>query len=385
MIQHASPAIVIVAYNRAHSLRRMFSALERAQFPAFSVPLIVSIDKGGADSVLQEAEGFVWRHGPKVILAHDKHMGLKEHVLACGDLTREHGSIILLEDDIYPSPYFYSFASAALAHYEADARIAGISLYGTRINETAFMGFTPLQDGTDAYFLRVPSSWGQAWSASQWQAFRRWLAECPERDFSGLVPPNVRLWPETSWKKLFCAYMNDTGKFFVYPYQSLTTNFSDIGENHLTRSTRFQVPLQMYPKEYVLPGLDESLCVYDEYCELLPDRLLKLCPHLGCAASDITLDLYGVRDLEKTPSTELILTLRAAGAWKASWARSLKPHEMNLIADIPGDTFKLCLLESCEPAPRKIALDAVCYHYNVAQRVLVWCKPQLENIHAPKT
>ncbi|MDL2216223.1 glycosyltransferase family 2 protein [Desulfovibrio sp. OttesenSCG-928-M14] len=374
--QH-SPAIVVAAYNRPHSLRRLVGALAKASYPGPLVPLIISIDNSGSDAVLREAKAFVWPYGPKRILVRPERMGLKNHILACGDLSEAYRSIILFEDDIYPSPHFYTFACAALSRYAQDARIAGLSLYATKINETAFMGFTPLHDGSDAFFLRIPSSWGQAWTAEQWREFRIWLHARPGLDVNALVPPNVRLWPDTSWKKLFCAYMNDAAKFFVYPYLSLSTNFSDIGENHHTRSTRFQIPLQFFPKEYALPLLDESFCVYDEYCELLPDRLLKLTGHLEHSANDLSVDLYGMRDIATLPKTGLILTSRPTDACLASWARSLKPHEMNIVADIPGADLKLCRVAECEPSPRKLDVNAVCYHYNVARRVLVWCKEEL--------
>jgi hypothetical protein len=375
---HHHPALVVAAYNRPHSLRRVLSALNNAQYPHDSIPLIISIDNSGSDTVKNEAEQFDWPHGPKIIRLHPERLGLKKHILTCGDLTQEYGSIALFEDDIYPSPSFYHFASEAIKKYEHDERIAGISLYGTRINEAAFMQFTPINDGSDTFFLKVPSSWGQIWTKKQWQEFRAWLSENDLTDISPYVTPNVRLWPETSWKKYACAYINQTGKFFVYPYLSLTTNFSDLGENHQTNSTRFQVPMQFFPKTYSFNSLDQSMCVYDEYCELLPDRLIALAPSLKYSSKEVCVDLYGVKDLNSFPDANYIITSRPVNSPIASWAQALKPHEMNIVSSISGEGLQMCHISHCQQEPRKHTLKQVCYHYNVAKRVITWCRHEIE-------
>ncbi|QJT09799.1 glycosyltransferase family A protein [Oceanidesulfovibrio marinus] len=364
-----SPAIVVLGYNRPESLRRILGGLNASHYP-HDVTLVISIDKSDSLNVLKVAEEFQWKGGPKRILTAEESLGLRRHVLRSGDLTEEYGSIILLEDDIYPSPHFYNYAASALDYYQDDDRIAGISLYSPQYNETSFMGFRPMQDDVDAYFLALPSSWGQAWTWEQWRRFKAWYDANADKDIAPIVPPNVRLWPESSWKKYFIAYMCDSNLFFVYPYLSFSTNFSDIGVNHKTNSTRFQVPIHMFPKEYVFKPMDESLCVYDEYCELLPDRFVRLAPHLG--DSDLVVDLYGVKDLNQFQATH-ILTSRPMPAL-ASWSKDLKPHELNVVCDIKGNGLNYGLLCDCDKTPLNINAESVCYYYNVSRRVLRWCR-----------
>ena len=80
-------AICIVAFNRVDSLSRLLRNIETINFGK-SVSLIISIANGGDSEVLSLANRFNWTGGPKEVLARDSHLGLKEHVLACGKLTR---------------------------------------------------------------------------------------------------------------------------------------------------------------------------------------------------------------------------------------------------------------------------------------------------------
>src|SRR6188768_3670403 len=92
-----NPAIVVSAYNREQSLLRLLSSLEQGEYPNSRVTLVISIDKGDNKDVIQAAEAFKWRHGEKRIIQHQQHLGLREHILSCGDLTKEYGNIILFE------------------------------------------------------------------------------------------------------------------------------------------------------------------------------------------------------------------------------------------------------------------------------------------------
>ena len=58
------PAIVIIAYNRADSLKRLLSSIARADYSDTSdITLIISIDKGNNEDVIRAAEDFSWLHG----------------------------------------------------------------------------------------------------------------------------------------------------------------------------------------------------------------------------------------------------------------------------------------------------------------------------------
>ena len=164
------PAIISVAYNRPHSLNRLLGSLKRANYAgAKDVTLIISIDKSNNDNVYAVASDFEWPHGEKKIIRHEQNIGLRKHIISCGDLSDVYGSVIIFEDDMYVGPGFYSFARQALEKYINDPKIAGISLYSYTHNEFARAPFMPVADGFDAYFMQVPSSYGQIWTQKQWE------------------------------------------------------------------------------------------------------------------------------------------------------------------------------------------------------------------------
>lgn len=122
-----SIALVVVGYNRPRSMRRILDSLNRAKYDYTEIPLMISIDNSGDDSVRKEAESFQWKHGEKKLICHKERMGLRKHIISCGDLTEEYGAVMILEDDLYVSPDYYNYAMKALEKYGDHPKIAGIS------------------------------------------------------------------------------------------------------------------------------------------------------------------------------------------------------------------------------------------------------------------
>jgi hypothetical protein len=329
------PAIVAVAYDRPASLERLLGSLGRASYPAAGgVPLVVSIDHGGDPRVREVAEAFPWPHGPKEVIAQGERLGLREHILRCGDLSRDHGAVIVLEDDLYVSRRFYAFAVAALGYYGDDDRIAGVSLYGHRTNVFCREPFDPLDDGADVFFLQLASSWGQAWTRRQWDEFRTWYGDGREVTAGDPVPDGVIAWPDSSWLKRFVAYMVETGRQFVYPRVSLSTNFGDPGTHFDRRVDLFQVPLRRAARDHRFVSLDDSGAVYDAHFELTPACLDRLTDRFHGYAYEV--DLYGTKRLDKVRAPHL-LTGRACRNAVATFGGRLRPAVMNVIEGVAGD------------------------------------------------
>ena len=124
------------------------------------------------------------------------------------------------------------------------------------------------------------------------------------------------------------------GKFSINPYTSLTTNFSDAGEHGDANNTVVQVSLQQGTKKYSFLPFDQ-LVKYDLYSNnlALPDVL-------GIQREDICLDLYGVRPNDK--KCRYYLTVRRL-PYKLvkSYGLYMRPHELNVIENIPGSDIFL--------------------------------------------
>lgn len=350
------PAIVIVAYNRPRSLNRILDSIRRAHYDAENIPLVISIDYGDNREVMDVAERFLWEHGEKKIIRHTENLGLKRHVLSCGDLAWKYGSIIMLEDDLYVSEGFYDYAQKALDFTENDDRIGGISLYNHRFNVHKRLGFLALNDGYDNWYFQFASSWGQAFTEKQWEGFREWLSENEGRDITDVsVPANVSGWGDKSWLKYCIAYLIETDRYFLYPHVSHTTNFFDEGTHSKRAQNDFQVPLSAGRKDYCFSSLSESRAVYDAFFENE-----RLSPLPGVDGREVEIDLYGYRPLTK----------RYCITWRSlpfeivkSYGCRLRPLEQNIICSIPGNDFFLYDREKAAKAPKEKRGERILYFY----------------------
>lgn len=342
------PVIVVAAFNRPRSLIRILKSLGNAIFDD-NVTLIVSIDNDEPNNldVKNIADDFHWRYGPKHVKYQDRHLGLREHIIRCGDLCYDYGSVVILEDDLYVSPYFYDYAIHALRYYHDDDHIRGISLYNQPIQENVRYPFSSIYDNSDVYFIQFPSSLGQVWSEVQWREFREWYDSQPDLDNINL-PGFIMQWrSENSWKKYFSAFLVDKNKFFVFPRFSFTTNFNDPGTHLISKFNHGgQTPLKLFGQPYNFKNLADSCSIYDVDLELLPECISKLSPHLDDYSYE--LDLYGTKEPERIKKPYLITPKPSAKPIRG-FLRALKPHEMNIILNMEGNDFFLTKVEDIKP------------------------------------
>jgi glycosyltransferase involved in cell wall biosynthesis len=329
------PTIVVIAYNRPESLKRLLRSLTTTHLPDNNVKvrLVISIDGGGDAKTIEVARGFLWAYGDKMVIERDQNLGLKEHVLQCGDMSQDYGSVILLEDDLVVSPAFYDFSCQTLGHYTADRRIAGISLYSQRLNETAGCFFEPINNGYSVFLSRMPSSCGQAFTSNQWRFFREWLKNRMTLSDSPEIPKNIRGWPKSSWKKYFCDYMVCSKKWFVYPYISYTTNFGDIGCHYARKSTIMQVELITNSSSFVFPTVKDAI-KYDLYWELEMEGFVS------GRKSKVLWDLYGTKTCL---DSDYIVSCRDLVGYRKiqGFALDLRPVQLNYFMENEGTDFWL--------------------------------------------
>ncbi len=332
------PAIVISAFNRPHSLQRLLSSLAQAEYLYKDIPLVISIDKSETDNVVQIAESFEWKFGVKHIVKHDAHLGLREHILYCGDLTATYGTVIILEDDLYVSPHFYSYTCQALSFYSQDkngSRIAGISLFNYEVAENGFGAFEPLPDGSDTYFVQIASSWGQCYTANQWNDFKVWLNTHSQILANENLPSYIIEWNQTSWKKHFVRYLIATERYFVFPRISLTTNFGDVGTN-TDRKGLFQSQLLTTKKQFQFSTVCQSGALYDAWFEMNPECFKKAAPMF--AEYSLELDLYGTKRNNVIQSS-YIISSKTCSQPLSSFGNELRPMLWNIIQQNPGAVF----------------------------------------------
>ncbi len=328
------PAIVVVAYNRPDALLRLLDSLA-ALHGAADVPLVISIDGGGERfaQVVSVAEQFEWLLGEKQVLVRERPYGLIDHVFACGDLVDAFGSIILLEDDLVVSPMAYRYAADALDFYADDPQIAGISLNALWFHGITHEPFTPYLDDGDVFFMQIAWFQGQAYTRTQWTQFRQWhhlanLAIQPEDQMHELF----QSFPPTDWFPLKTKYLVQTDRYYVFPRESLSTNFGDSG-THVRGTSFFQVPLQTRRVNFRFQALADSVAVYDSFQEMLPEQVNRLTDQF--AAYDFTVDLHGTRSTANIP-TEFVLTTQEMHKPLMSYGLEMRPLIANVIHQRPG-------------------------------------------------
>ena len=323
-------AIVVVAYNRPDALLQLLNSLNKVDYEGYSVPLIISIDYSGKDDTYRAAEAFEWSFGEKKIIRHPENLGLKKHVLSCGDLVKDYDAVIILEDDLLVSPSMYSYAWRAVEKYKDDENIAAVSLYAKGFSETSQKPFVPAPSKYHTYFIQTAESWGQVWMRDQWFLFKDWF-ELQNDKFgdSEAIPRDVREWDDKSWKKFHIKYCIDNNRYTVYPYTALTTCRGEEGEHVRNSMNTYQVPLACAGMlEYCFADYAATDSVkYDAFMERVFEN-----------TGDTCIDLYGTKtqyDGYRYVITPKLLDFQSI----ETYGLSLRPHEENIIAKTTGNYF----------------------------------------------
>ncbi len=326
-----NPTIIVAAYSRYKSLIRLLDSINNAAYPDEGVNLIISLDGGATSEVVDIAESFVFMHGHKSVVRRTENMGLRKHIMWCGDQTAVYGSVIVLEDDLFVDRFFYKYATEALIFYKDDPKIAGIALYSPARNEYIDLPFQPLNDGSTGYFMQIACSWGQAWTTHHWIAFKKWLSKITLEEIEAIdnLPNAVKNWPESSWKKYFSAYLALNKLYFIYPYLTFTTNCSDPGGVHIQEGTNLhQVSLRLQSREsdaYFFKKIKESHIKYDAFFESNCDVIYN---NLGINEIDIEIDIYASKSIKLLQKKKFSLTTRNVKKSLGSFPLSFKPIEI---------------------------------------------------------
>lgn len=334
------PVIIIVTYSRPQSLRRLLSSLNKSDYKSFSnITLIISIDGGGPNEVNEVALGFNWIYGEKKIIRHSQNLGLQRHILRCIQLCEEYESIILLEDDLYVSPHYYSYAVSALAYYNYDDHVAGISLYSPKYNDVSVCNFEALESGYDVYFMKIPASCGQAWTSKQWISFKSFLHTEDDIKSQIKLPRNARNWPNTSsWKKKYYEYMISNNKYFLYPVNSYSTNLGDPGEHFTIKTNDFNSPLFLGKKDLNFCAFENNSIKYNERNELAPEFIKLNNPDLN--DFDFDTDLYDSLGIGECGKPYLLSTKKCNNPI-LTYSRELFPIEINVLLGSHGEGISL--------------------------------------------
>ncbi|XOV90874.1 MAG: sugar transferase [Bacteroidota bacterium] len=166
--------VLLFVYNRPDHTRKILHALKNNLLAPESTLYIYADgpkndeDKRLVDQVykaMKETTGFK----EIIIKSHVKNIGLARSVIeGVSEVVNKHGSVIVLEDDIYTSSYFLTFMNEALGYYRNEMKIFSISGYSYPIS-------IPPDYSKKFYFHYRSCSWGWAtwadrWNTSNWDS-----------------------------------------------------------------------------------------------------------------------------------------------------------------------------------------------------------------------
>ena len=361
-------AIVVVGYKRNLSLKRLLDSIKNAIIDS-KTDLIISLDGKFSDKVLKVAENFSSAKFNKILIKNKEKLGLRNHIISCGDIVNDYDGIIVLEDDLVVDKYFFIYSKTALKFYALKESVAGVGLYSYEYNEFANLPFNPINNGYDSYLMQVPCSWGQCWTKSQWQKFKDWYHSKNRKYLNQVegIPEQVKEWPESSWKKYFHAYLIENDLYFVYPYVSLSTNCADAGTHIKTKSSRFQVCLPLQERQvnnFNFCPHDFIEVRYDAFFEPNGDFIYR---SLNINSDLVSIDLYGIKPDNIILKKEFCLTIRKVDKYETSYPLIFKPIEFNL--NFPSkEKLELNLCKSVDiklPSKRKHFF----YEYYIVQKI----------------
>lgn len=338
-------AIVVIGYNRLYSLIRLCNSLIKAEYDD-RIDLIISLDYCEDTSVRDYAESFKWEYGVKEVIFHESRMGLKEHILSCGQLLGQYEAIAVLEDDIYVSPGFYNYMKQAVPFYKGCQEIAGISMYSPRVNGYNGLGFVPARSESDTFFIQMSQSWGEIWLKNQWREFYDWYMKYKDKLLWDElnIPEAIKHWDNKSWVKYYTTYCILNNKFFVYPYVSFTTCFGDAGVHTRMSDNTGQVELYSGKKcDFKFAKYTKDAVRYDGYLERIDDSLSEF-----MKGKSVCINLYGDKydysNFEYMLTTDRYKTVKPIN----SFALQLKPQELNVEQNLSGEEIFLYAIKDIE-------------------------------------
>lgn len=345
--------IVIPVYKRIESFKRLIQSILNAHI-SVQVNLIISIEEGAPLSVLNFCATVEWVYGDFEIIKQNEHLGVDNHNIECMKLALKHGSIIILEDDHIVSPFFIDYLNQTI-HLMENSKVYGISLYTYSKNEVNFFPFDLIPNEEFIYYQKRPSSRGCFYTDKVVEEYLEFKSQFKE-DYDGIhLPDNVKKWNNKVWEKSFYAFLINANGYLVFPRYSFSTNMGEPGV-HMNRPMdkfRFQSKLYLSDTFLNIKTIENSINVYDQFCELESEQLKLLYPELN--DFDFEIDLYGLKDLNLIKTRYLISSKVTANA-VLSWDRIVKPPLLNIISHQVGNFISLGLTSSFEQKDRIVQL-----------------------------
>lgn len=357
--------IVITAYKRHQSLKRLLYSLSAVNPIDVSINLIISLEGGSSEEVKRIANEYSWKYGEKTVVLQKEQLGLVKHFIWAGDQTYKYGNVLFLEEDAIVSPLLFKCLQQMIPFYEDDKHVTSISLYNNLSSELTLRIFSQIEDGSDVFFFQHPYM-GNLWFPKWWDEFKKWYSTYTPKS-SGL-PKKIISWNK-SFKRIYIQFLVEKKLYVVYPRISLVSDSADTGL-HVKRRINTRPHLLCGFSPLRLIKIDDSCAIYDVFGDIEPRCLKRLNPKLN--DYDFINDINALKDIAKD---DIVLTCRKARKHIISFDGYYKPIETGAALNLQGDGLILChasdIIESQSDYLNHCQEDDLRMYYPVRRRTVL--------------
>ena len=181
-------------------------------------------------------------------------------IYGCTKIINKYGSMIMMEDDDIPSPYFLSYVNRCLVYYKDDKRIWCVSGY---VDNGII---PPVENSVDLFLVNRPSSWGfgtwkRCWDKIIWdidilkglfahkeivKGYNKWGGIDSSAIMFSLLEGKSSSW---SIRYNFAAYLTDSKT--ILPNKSLIENTGCDGTG--THCGKKNLHLKYFERDVIIP------------------------------------------------------------------------------------------------------------------------------------
>jgi len=188
--------IAVLTMSRADSLRRLTVSLKRAYYGCAQVHLSFYIDmppnaQYHDDRTMRLVSSFAWPYGEKYIVLQPQNVGLAKSWFSV-KIGEMDDYVLILEDDMELSAYFYVFFSNLEVHgLFADENITSLCLHPGDWEINIDVNCKTSTMWNAIYETPEPCNWAPIWRARSWRAYMRWIDEMKTHNRRPYVPHEI--------------------------------------------------------------------------------------------------------------------------------------------------------------------------------------------------
>ncbi|XP_076080579.1 uncharacterized protein LOC143051580 [Mytilus galloprovincialis] len=254
--------IIVITFNRSHSLRRLLESLNKVDYLGDKVVIEIWIDRN-KDNEFDEksyvtAKNFNFDKGLKTINIQKKHAGIYGQWIWTWRPTKDTKEIcVILEDDLSVSTFFYRYLKKVHAQYDHRPEVNGYALQAASLKHGGGKGPLQAPDENIVFLYPVLGSWGFSPSRDNWIGFQNWFREAHKnKTFLPLVPGILpTLWYKkelkagtheniwTMWQIYYAYSKNERTLYPNFPNKTgMTINWRENGL-HFSKAVEVAGPL----------------------------------------------------------------------------------------------------------------------------------------------